>query len=61
MEPHSYRQPSVAEAAHLVCISLTLEYRRECLRFWQERFGESFRLAVEKEVRKAWKKLRDAA
>lgn len=52
---HSYRQPSVAEAAHLVCISLTLEYRRACLKFWEEHFGDTFRLAVEREVRRTWK------
>lgn len=56
MAAAEYRQPSVAEAVALICASLTIEYRRDCLKFWRERFGDSFAITVEREVMKAWGK-----
>ena len=48
-----YRQPSLSEAAHLIAIALSHEYRRECMRYWRERYGESFVAAVEKKAGKS--------
>lgn len=53
-----YRQPSVAEAVYLVCSSYTKEYRRTCIKFWREHYGDAFALEVEKEVGKHWAKRR---
>lgn len=56
MAAAEYRQPSVAEAVWLVLHSFTRDYRQACLKYWREKFGESFALEVEKEVHKQWAK-----
>lgn len=55
MAPASEPLP-VTEAARFICGSLTLEYRRECLKFWRETFGDHYAISVEKEVLKQWRK-----
>jgi hypothetical protein len=55
-DPVATRQPTVIEAAEHVCRSLTLEYRRECIRYWREKFGGEYADQVEAEVRRRWGK-----
>jgi hypothetical protein len=45
----------VSQAADFVCDSFTLEYRRLCLAFWRERFGDDYADQVGNEVRKRYK------
>lgn len=50
-----YRQPTIAQAAHLVMISLTKEYRRLSIAYWREHYGDEFADAVQAEVEERWK------
>lgn len=36
--------------------SWTAQYNQDCLAMWQEKYGESFRMRVEKLARERWKK-----
>ena len=55
-----YRQPSVSEAVSLVMASLTREYRRSCIRYWRDKYGEAYATEIEREVRKKWNGKHDA-
>ncbi len=35
--------------------SLTKDYRRDCLKFWRERYGNEFADQVQGEVERQWK------
>lgn len=49
-------QQTVAQAAAFILQSKTLEYRRQCLAFWRERWGGRFVDMVEAEVKARWGK-----
>lgn len=49
-------QPTVAQAAAFILQSRTLDYRRQCLAFWRERWGNGFADKVEAEVKARWGK-----
>jgi hypothetical protein len=48
----TYRQPSIPEAAWMVCHALTLEYRDDCYRYWRENYGDSYIMQIQKAVAK---------
>lgn len=50
------RQPTIQEAVEIVLGSKTRAYRKLCLDFWRDLFGEEFVLMVEQQVRARWKK-----
>jgi len=52
----AYRMPTVTEAVRHVMGSLTRDYRRDCIKYWRENYGDSFSSAVEREVEKEWAK-----
>jgi hypothetical protein len=52
----TYRQPTVDEAVSMLMKSMTLAYRRTCLKDWREKFGDAFADAVASEFRAKFEK-----
>lgn len=42
------RPPTVAEAVAHILQAVTDKYRRECIRYWRERYGDGFAEQVRK-------------
>lgn len=58
MSDATYRQPTVKEAVEFMMMPSTREYRRRCLEYWKEHFGETFEIAVRKEFVSRWRRRR---
>ena len=50
------RQPTHAEAVQWVMSAQSRQYRRECVKYWREQYGDVFADQVEDGVRKRWGK-----
>jgi hypothetical protein len=48
-------QLSVPDAAKFICDSFTKEYRRQCLAFWRQLWGDEYADQVEAEVLRIFK------
>ena len=48
------RRPTLNEAVQHVVDALTDKYRRECIRYWREHYGNAFAESVRVE---AWKRI----
>jgi hypothetical protein len=48
-------QLTIQHAVSWLMDSLTKEYRRECLYFWRERFGDKYADEVQAKFLEAWK------
>lgn len=48
------RQPTLEEAVHIVMQARSRDYRRTCLKYWTERYGEQYTESVRREVMKRW-------
>ena len=55
MNREKYRQPTVEEAVDWLLKSLTKEYRRNCLEFWREKYGEAYHAQVKQQFLTKWR------
>lgn len=56
----TYRQPTVEEAVAALMLPATREYRRRCISYWREHYGDAFADTIQAKVEQKFSKRKGA-